>query len=414
MTGVVGVVLAGGIGKRLWPIRTDKCLLPFGGKPLLRHTTDSLGFAGVRDMLVVVNPANEKEVSREIPRGKAEIVVQAQPKGMGNALLACRRAIRGRDMLVVNAADVVERSLFTEVLREAKTGKATVVIPGWQTEENFPGGYLRLEKGRVVEIVEKPKRTERPSDLVNLVAHFIGNTGEFMGALKTAKSSGDDQYERALSRILKTEPARLVRYKGTFESLKLPWDVLDVQGCLLETMKPRIASSAQIHPTAVIEGSVVIEPKVRVLEHAVIKGPSYIGSRTVIGTGALVLHSMIERDCVVGFGSEVARSYLGKGCWLHTNYVGDSVLEGGNYLGAGAVTANFRFDERTIESQVQGRAFDTGRSKLGAVIGRHARIGVNASLMPGVKVGPEAVIGPGVVAYADVPQKGKLFVRQKQ
>ncbi|KKU87435.1 MAG: Nucleotidyl transferase, partial [Candidatus Beckwithbacteria bacterium GW2011_GWC2_47_9] len=58
-------------------------------------------------------------------------------------------------------------------------------------------------------------------------------------------------------------------------------------------------------------------------------------------------------------------------------------------FGAGAVLANFRFDHKPIG--------ETGRAKFGAVVGRGAQVGVNASVMPGVMVEAGAMIWPGAV-----------------
>ena len=88
---------------------------------------------------------------------------------------------------------------------------------------------------------------------------------------------------------------------------------------------------------------------------------------------------------------------------LHHNYVGDSVLDAGSSMGFGATTANFRLDGRSVPSVVGGQRVDSGREKLGLVLGAGAKIGVNTSTMPGVKIGPAAVCGPNLTIARDVP-----------
>jgi bifunctional UDP-N-acetylglucosamine pyrophosphorylase/glucosamine-1-phosphate N-acetyltransferase len=56
---------------------------------------------------------------------------------------------------------------------------------------------------------------------------------------------------------------------------------------------------------------------------------------------------------------------------------------------------------------------DSGRRKLGVIVGDDVKIGINASLMPGVKIGSRSWIGPGVVLEKDVPT-GTIVVLKQQ
>ena len=70
-------------------------------------------------------------------------------------------------------------------------------------------------------------------------------------------------------------------------------------------------------------------------------------------------------------------------------------------FGAGALTANFRLDQQPIK--------DTSRTKLGAIIGSGSRVGVNTSLMPGLKLGSQTVVGPGLVLNQDLADQQTYF-----
>jgi acetyltransferase-like isoleucine patch superfamily enzyme len=80
-------------------------------------------------------------------------------------------------------------------------------------------------------------------------------------------------------------------------------------------------------------------------------------------------------------------------------------------FGAGAVTANFRHDEASIKTIGSGDKVDTGRNKLGAVIGNGCRIGINSSLMPGVRVGANSFIGAHVCLNRDL-EANKLVLAE--
>jgi bifunctional UDP-N-acetylglucosamine pyrophosphorylase/glucosamine-1-phosphate N-acetyltransferase len=119
--------------------------------------------------------------------------------------------------------------------------------------------------------------------------------------------------------------------------------------------------------------------------------------------------AIVGPRCVVGFGSEVARSVLFEGVELHHNYVGDSVFDREAAMGYGAVTANYRIDGRTCPSVVAGERIDSGRMKLGLMLGAQARIGVNSSTMPGVKIGANTMIGPNLKVTRDVPDGARVL-----
>lgn len=416
MKEIIGVVLAGGAGKRFWPIEKDKSLLKFLGKPLILYTLEALSNSGVEPIVVVANPRNHKEIREIKIKGvNIKVVIQKKPLGMGDALLCAQKLIKNHPILVVNAADVFDEKVFKDVILKARKKNTEIVIPGLIREEYFPGGYLKVKKGKVIQIVEKPKEGSEPSNLVNLVSHFFRKPDDLFNRLKRVKTRKDDAYEQAISKLLKDRGATLIRYKGFYGFLKLPWHVLDMMDLFLnKKLTNFISNKASVHPSASLEGPVFLDKDVLIGEHAIIKGPCFIGAGTYVGTNALIIKSMIGKDCVIGFSSEITRSYLGDACWHHTNYIGDSVLEAENYFGAGAVTANFRFDERSIHSLVREERLDTKRIKFGAVVGHKARVGVNASLMPGIKIGAEACIGPGVVQYVDVGSNQLVLVDSKR
>jgi bifunctional UDP-N-acetylglucosamine pyrophosphorylase/glucosamine-1-phosphate N-acetyltransferase len=116
---------------------------------------------------------------------------------------------------------------------------------------------------------------------------------------------------------------------------------------------------------------------------------------------------------VVGFSSEIKHSYIANNCWFHSNYIGDSIISNNCSFGAGTVTGNLRFDNENIKVNVKGEKIDTKLDKLGAIIGEDSKIGINASLMPGVKIGPNSIVGPHVTLKEDLEPNTIIFVKQE-
>jgi bifunctional UDP-N-acetylglucosamine pyrophosphorylase/glucosamine-1-phosphate N-acetyltransferase len=200
---------------------------------------------------------------------------------------------------------------------------------------------------------------------------------------------------------------RATVYEGRWQALKYPWHLLDVADMLLDLWARGEESPGRDYEQR--EDGVFIGRDVRIFPGAYVVAPALLGHGCVIGHNALVRGSIVGPGCVVGFGSEVARSVLFEGVELHHNYVGDSVFDRESAMGYGAVTANFRIDNRTVPSAVNGERLDSGRMKLGLMVGAGVRVGVNTSTMPGVKIGLGAMIGPNINITRDVPDGARVL-----
>jgi bifunctional UDP-N-acetylglucosamine pyrophosphorylase/glucosamine-1-phosphate N-acetyltransferase len=274
----------------------------------------------------------------------------------------------------------------------------------YKVSKYFPGGYLKVSsKGLIKGIIEKPGEGKEPSKLVNIVVHYHPNPEVLIEELKKVRTDRDDRYECALQSLFdKVVHYKAVPYAGFWQPIKYPWHVVSLMNYFLSGIKSHRAAKVEVAKTAVIKGEVYLEDGVKVLDNAVIQGPAYIGKNSVIATNVLVRQSQIGENCVIGFGSEIARSYVGNNVWTHTNYVGDSVIGNDVSFGAGTVTGNLRLDEKNISVTIKEEKLDCGSNKFGLVTGDHVRVGVNTSFMPGVKVGSNAFIGAGIVVAQDV------------
>jgi bifunctional UDP-N-acetylglucosamine pyrophosphorylase/glucosamine-1-phosphate N-acetyltransferase len=74
-------------------------------------------------------------------------------------------------------------------------------------------------------------------------------------------------------------------------------------------------------------------------------------------------------------------------------------------FGAGTITANLRHDGQNNLSEVGGRLVDTGRRKLGTVVGDNVHTGIHTSIYPGRKLWPGTWTRPGAIVQADLVQQ---------
>lgn len=146
-------------------------------------------------------------------------------------------------------------------------------------------------------------------------------------------------------------------------------------------------------------GSLIyIDPLAKVDKSAKILGPAIILKGAKIGPNSYIRQNVIiGQNASVGFSCEVKNSVILNNARLaHLNYVGDSVIGNRVNFGAGAKTANLRFDGKPI--------LHTGLEKFGVVVGDDSHIGVNAVCSPGTFLGKSCRVYPLTLASGEHPE----------
>lgn len=414
------ILLLAGRSRRFWPLK-DKYLFPMLGKTVLEHQIDRLRKGGCTELILVAGAHNLEEaraIAKHIP--KTTVVEQKKlDLGMRGALLDAL-PLCGNDPVLIVGSDIIDSAVYAQLTKRlAKEKILDGLILAYRVERHFPGGYLTLKGKRITGIVEKPAPGKEPSDLVNIVAHAHRSASVLLSTLKKHTSQKDDGYEVALAALFQDHHYEAVPYAGPWHPVKYPWQLLELLPFLLGEQKKSIHRTAKVHRTAVIEGPVVLSEGVRVLPHATIKGPAFIGPGSIIGNNALVRGASIGSHCVVGYNTEVKGSALGDHVWTHSTYIGDSIIDSNVSFGAGAVTGNLRLDEAEIHSRLGDVHIPTGLRKFGTIIGSDSRIGIHVSINPGVKIGTNCFISSAALIGEDVPSDtfvkmvgGEMHVRR--
>ena len=139
-----------------------------------------------------------------------------------------------------------------------------------------------------------------------------------------------------------------------------------------------IAKSARIAPSASISGPCIIGEESEVRHCAFIRG------NALVGNGAVVGNSTELKNVILLDGVQVP----------HYNYVGDSILGYKAHLGAGAITSNVKSDKSTVVIRANEERLDTGRKKVGAMIGDLVEVGCGCVLNPGTVLGRGCTVYP--------------------
>ncbi len=273
-------------------------------------------------------------------------------------------------------------------------------------------GVADVDDGFVKRIVEKPSPGEIRSNLAN--AGVYAFKPEIFDLIEATPKSERGEYEITDSIRLALQKNHIVSAvvldQYSWLDIGRPWDLLEANGLFLRRLATRI--DGEIEVGSRLTGPVVVERGAKVRSGSYIGGPVMIMSGADVGPNCFIRpFTTVGKNVRVGNSCEVKNSIIMNDTKIpHLSYVGDSIIGERCILGAGTTVANLRFDHASIKMMIKDHLVDTGRRKLGVILGDDVETGVNCSLMPGVKVGSGARLGPGVVVYTDVPSGKSLYL----
>lgn len=283
------VVLCAGEGTRLRPLThtSAKHLIPVANRPVILHTLAAIREAGIREVGVVVSPNVEEEFRATLKDGSEwgldiDYVLQEQPKGLAHAV-ACVRDYVGKDPFLVYLGDnLLEhgvRELVQDFQREAAS--ATLLLAEVSDPTSF--GVARLEEGKIVELIEKPKKPHSNLAIVGvyLFDHQIFDAIEQIEPSWRGELEITDAIQRLIEQGHRVRPHLL---KGWWKDVGRPEDMLDANRLLLERLETGIRSPVPANSRVI--GRVSIAEGVQIHDSQ-LRGP------LVIGPGALIRHSFI-------------------------------------------------------------------------------------------------------------------------
>ena len=375
---------------------TPKPLLLTAGRPFLEHTLIALREAGVEEVIILVG-FREDRIRERFGDGRGlglriSYLEQRERLGTGHAVGVASGALQ-EDFICVNG-DVV---VFAETVRELttlhRTRRASIMTLVEVRDPREYGVVVLRGDGSVGGILEKPEKP--PGNLVNAGIYLF--TPEIFGAIARTPPSPRGEYEitDALRSLASEGRVFALVSRAPWVDVGKPWDLLTANEMLLRDLEER--REGTVEGGATLKGRVAIASGSLIRSGSYIEGPVAIGRDCDIGPNCLLRpHTTIGDGCRIGAGVEVKNSIVMAGTHIpHLSYVGDSVIGEGCNLGAGTIIANLRLDERSVRCSVKGERVDTGRRKLGAIIGDGVKTGINCTIDAGTVIGEGSFIGPG-------------------
>ena len=273
-----------------------------------------------------------------------------------------------------------------------------------ENPENY--GIVKIKEKKVIKIYEK---MDKPfSNTINAgIYHFSKKIFNYLEKIKKSPR-GEYELTDAINLIVKdvSTKAILLNY---WKDLVYPWDIFDLNKEYLEKIKKE--NKGIIEKNATIKGDVIVGKNSKIMNGSYIKGPVVIGENCKIGPNCYIRpYTSIGNNCHIGNACEVKNSIVFENSNIpHHNYCGDSIIGSNCNLGSGTKIANLRLDKKNIIMSINGKKLETGRRKLGVVMGDNVQTGINSIINVGTNIGNNVFIGPGSVAESEIRPDSKIL-----
>lgn len=412
------IILSAGEGSRMRPLTLTKpkTMLPVAGKPIIQYNIESLRDNGITDILLIVH--YKEEIVRNYFGDGSDFGVNISYKTQKDFLGTANAISYGEDfiddsIIVLNGDIILDDEIIHEIIKKYNYLSPDTLMLLTEVEDPSAFGVVEIENGNIKNIVEKPKREEAPSNLVNAGIYIFNK--DIFDKIRETEISERGEYEITDSVSLQIEDnKKVIGHKTSKDWIDVgrPWELIEVNEELIGKLKTEIKGT--VEAGAVIHGEVFLDEGSVIKAGVYIEGNVYIGKNCDIGPNSYIRGNTYFGDNVhVGNAVEIKNSIIMENTNVsHLSYVGDSVIGSNCNIAAGTNIANLRFDNATIKTKIKNQKIDSGRRKLGAIIGDSVKTGINSSFSPGVKVGHNSTIGSGVLLYEDLPSDTRVLEKQ--
>ena len=440
------VILAAGAGTRFWPYNgvRQKAAFPIANVPLIRRLVEQLVALGM-DRIVVVVGAGEASVRAALRCAPAEPVFVRQPAPAGTADAALHGLQGVDEPFLLLAGDVVTHpdnlaALMHRFQEERPLAAALIQPLGDESPRDWLVGHVAGERLAGVEGHARDGR-HRLCGVYAMQPQAVAFLRDNPGIMDRVPVGGMPPLEAEIAQSMQMmidegHAVLAVETAGFFVDLDKPWHILEANERVIAHRVATldgdvIPAGSAIHDGAEIAGRVVLGQGCTIGNRVSIRGDLWLGDGASVTNGAILdgpvvvgAGTRIRDYCAIGGHTSVGpRGVYGHGaefvgvaldtvyCYHYCEIWG--VVGQAVDFGAATVCGNLRFDDGETTWRIKGRPEQPRAAANAAYFGDFCRTGVNAIIMPGRRLGVYSVVGPGVVAYDDVPDREIVMLKQE-
>ncbi|MEM0219422.1 MAG: sugar phosphate nucleotidyltransferase [Thermoproteota archaeon] len=437
------VVLAAGNGERASPysLTRPKAMFPVANKPIICYIISYLKEAGIEEFVIVLGKLGDRIVNYlgngEKLGVKISYVTQPTPNGTSKALAIAKSELKEDGELIVVYGDILTtKRTFIELIESFRRNgaMATVAVKEGDATHNFG---TEIRENKMSSIVWRPRESNlRTYGIIAMKSKFLSYVERNPGIMLKVPVGMMPPLEGELFQSINDaiengESITFFKVKDFIVDVDYPWSLIEANVSMLKHMSneltsSQIAPSAKISQSAQISGNIVVGDDSRIGENVYIEGPVWIGKNSIIDRGSIILGPSVIGDNTVVSNYSLVQGVIGNEVRVENAAEVFGIIFDGVYIvhyseiagivgertdiGAATVCGTLRFDDEKTIVEVKGKKL-IGENV--AFIGDYCRTGVNAILMPGVRVGPYSIVGPGVILYEDLEPYKIVLAKQE-
>lgn len=391
------VIMAAGEGSRMRPFTNTipKPLLKVAGKTLIEHNIENI-IDNFDSIFCIVQYKKEKfkEYFWDSYKGKQiTYIEQIDRSGTGAAILSLDWHISG-DFIVISGDDMYDAD---DIMKLANTPGFWTLCKSVENPKDF-WIIMTDEKNNATGIIEKPE-DDSYGNFANIGIHKFNSS--IFEVLKTLPDSPRWELEITdlIQYYIQKWEYKVITAEWRWVTIWYPWDLLKANTEIIGNYTTTINHAQEIEDNVHIKGNIFIWKWSIIKSGTYIEGNCYIGENVIIWPNAYIRgNTSIGDNSKVWAFVEVKNSYIWDTTFVpHLSYIGDSIIGNNINIGWGTKTANLRHDWKTIHTLVKWKLVDTGRVKLGAIIGDNVKTGINTLIYPGRTLDTDTTTLPGQI-----------------
>ena len=337
------VILVGGKATRLLPLsfNTPKSLVPVVNVPILEHVINHVAEHGIKEIVLAQGHLAESIVSYFGDGSRLGVTIhhsyESVPLGSAGAAKNAERYLDGT-FLVLNS-DIFSDLDFTAMLDLHRRMGAKATIATTPVEDPTMYGLVESDAaGRVSRFLEKPKREDVTTNMINAGAWFVEADALSLIPAQTSFSFERNVFPQLLAG---GEPVYAFGSPGYWIDMGTPEKYLQLHRDLLSGKCRRYrlpeggmqaGQGSSISPSAGIAGKVVMAPGCSISAGSRLEGPVVLGTGCTVAEGAVIRDSVIWRNANIGRASTVVSSVLADNCRLEDGCVVENAVVGDNVV----------------------------------------------------------------------------------
>lgn len=280
------LILSGGKGTRLRPLTYTgaKQLVPVANKPILWYGIEALVAAGITEIGIIISPETGEEIKLKTGDGdrfgaNITYILQDHPLGLAHAVIVAQPFLDDSPFVMYLGDNLIQDSLNTFLdAFKCQHRDALILLRSVSNPSAF--GVAQVdEKGRVLQLIEKPKVP--PSNLALVGIYFFSNTIHQAIAMIEPSPRGELEITDAIQALIDQQKSvEALQLEGWWLDTGKKDDLLEANRIILDTCLD-IALGGDIDERSQIIGRVRIGSGTKII-NSTIRGPVIIGSNCQI------------------------------------------------------------------------------------------------------------------------------------